>query len=162
MTETVDIRPATPADADAIWGILKPIFRAGDTYTIDPGISREDALAYWCAHHTYVAEHGGTVLGTFYIRRNQAGGGSHVCNCGFATAPDARGKGIARAMLDHALTEAPRLGFNAMQFNFVVSTNTRAIAIWERAGFQTVGRLPGAFAHPTLGKTDALVMWKDL
>lgn len=157
-------RLATPEDAPAIWAILKPIFRAGDTYTIDPDISREDALAYWCAatSHVYVAEHAGKILGTFYIKRNQAGGGSHVCNAGFATAPEARGKGIARAMLDHALTEAPRLGFKAMQFNFVVSTNTRAIAIWDRAGFRTVGRLPGAFMHPAHGQTDALVMWKDL
>jgi len=158
------LRLATPEDAPAIWAILKPIFRAGDTYTIDPDIPREDALAYWCADtsHTYVAEHADQILGTFYIKRNQAGGGAHVCNAGFATSSAAQSKGIARAMLDHALAEAARLGFEAMQFNFVVSTNTRAIAIWERAGFQTVGRLPGAFIHPQHGKTDALVMWKDL
>jgi ribosomal protein S18 acetylase RimI-like enzyme len=164
MNNAPNIRLAAPADQDAIWTILQPIFRAGDTYTIDPGISSEGALAYWSAatSHVYVAEVGGQMLGTFYIKRNQAGGGAHVCNCGFATSNAAQGKGIARHMLDHALAEAARLGFEAMQFNFVVSTNTRAIAIWKRAGFQTVGRLPGAFIHPRHGKTDALVMWKDL
>lgn len=164
MIDAPNIRPAMPADEDAIWSILQPIFRAGDTYTIDPGISREDALSYWCAapSHVYVAERGTQVQGTFYIKRNQSGGGAHVCNCGFATSKTVQGKGIARLMLDHALDEAALLGFAAMQFNFVVSTNTRAIAIWDGAGFQTVGRLPGAFIHPQHGKTDALVMWKDL
>lgn len=155
---------AQAADYPAIWAILKPIFRAGDTYTIDSNISQDAALGYWCdlAHSTFVLEGKGSVLGTYYLRRNQGGGGSHVCNCGFATSPHARGKGIARAMLDHALAEAVRQGFQAMQFNFVVANNSRAIAIWERAGFETIGRLPGAFLHPTDGKTDALVMWKDL
>jgi len=158
------IRAATPDDHGAIWGILEPIFRAGDTYTIDPDTDRDAALAYWCAPtiHTYVAEVDGVVLGTYYIKRNQAGGGGHVCNCGFATSPEARGRGVARGMLDHALATAPALGFRAMQFNFVVANNTRAIAIWERAGFETVGRLPGAFLHPRDGYMDALVMYKSL
>lgn len=164
MTDALTIRLATPDDGAAIWAVLEPIFRAGETYTIDQDISREAALAYWCAptSQTFVADLGGVVLGTYYLKRNQAGGGSHVCNCGFATATAARGQGIARRMLDHALTEARAKGFAAMQFNFVVSTNTRAIAIWDQAGFQIVGRLPGAFCHPSRGKTDALVMWKDL
>ena len=158
------IRPATPADHDAIWRILEPIFRAGDTYTVDPDISRDDALVYWtgASHGAFVAEADGAVLGTYYLRRNQAGGGAHVCNCGYATAPEAQGKGVARAMLAHSLDEARRQGFRAMQFNFVVATNTRAIATWERAGFAVVGRLPGAFRHPIEGFTDALVMYKDL
>lgn len=161
---TVSIRPATPGDHASIWAILKPIFRAGDTFTIDPDISREDALGYWtgASHGSFVADGGGLVLGTYYLKRNQAGGGSHVCNCGYATHPYAMGRGIARAMLEHSLSEAPRQGFRAMQFNFVVATNTRAVATWERAGFETVGRLPGAFDHPTEGYVDALVMWKDL
>ena len=158
------IRPAEPGDAEAIWAVLEPVFRAGDTYTVDPDISRDDALAYWCgpAHRTFVAEEADRVLGTYYLRRNQGGGGGHVCNCGYVTAPAARGKGVARAMLTHSLEEAVRQGFRAMQYNFVVATNTRAIATWERAGFRTVGRLPGAFRHPTEGMVDALVMWRDL
>lgn len=155
------IRSVSTGDDDAVWAILEPVFRAGDTYTVDPGISREDALAYWLGptHRVYLVGEG---LGTYYIRPNQGGGGSHVCNCGYVTAAEARGKGVARAMLAHSLDEARQLGFRAMQYNFVVETNTRAIEIWERAGFQTVGRLPGAFRHPTLGFVDALVMWLDL
>lgn len=157
------IRPAGSGDADAVWEILKPVFRAGDTYTVDPDISREAALAYWMApgNHVFVAGDGG-VLGTYYLKRNQGGGGAHVCNCGYVTAAAVHGRGIARAMLQHSLEEAPRLGFRAMQYNFVVATNTRAIEIWKRAGFREVGRLPGAFNHPAQGFVDALVMWKDL
>ena len=158
------IRLARVSDEEAIWGILEPIFRAGDTYTIDPDISRGDALAYWtgASHGCFLAEAEGRILGTYYLRRNQAGGGAHVCNCGYATHPDARGCGIARAMLAHSLDEAQSRGFRAMQYNFVVATNTRAIDTWERAGFQIVGRLPGAFLHPAEGYVDAVVMWKDL
>ena len=158
------IRPATRADDDAIWAMLGPVFRAGDTYAIDPDISRDDALAYWFGpeRRVFLAERDGTPLGTYYMVRNQKGGGSHVCNCGYITAAQARGQGIARAMLDHSLRIAPDLGFRAMQYNFVVSTNSRAIDTWRRAGFDIVGRLTGAFHHPTQGYVDALVMYRAL
>lgn len=144
--------------------ILLPVFRAGDTYTIDPGISADDAVMYWCGADkvTFVAEQAGAVLGTYYIRPNQGGGGAHVCNCGYVTAGHAQGRGIARAMLDHSLSEAVRQGYRAMQYNFVVASNDRAIATWQKAGFQTVGRLPGAFHHPRQGYVDALVLFKTL
>lgn len=159
-----EMRRAGPNDADAVWALLKPVFRAGDTYLIDPDISRADALTYWmgASHGVYLAEYDGEVLGTYYMRRNQGGGGSHVCNCGYITASAARRRGVARAMLTHSLDTAKAEGFRAMQYNCVVATNTRAVATWERAGFQTVGRLPGAFHHPEQGYVDALVMWKDL
>ncbi|SPF81110.1 GNAT family N-acetyltransferase [Pseudoprimorskyibacter insulae] len=158
------IRAATEGDKIAIWTILEPVFRAGDTYAIDPSIGQEDGLAYWFGRprQVFVVEDQGQILGTYYIVRNQGGGGSHVCNCGFATAEAARGKGIARQMLTHALGTAKDLGFHAMQFNFVVEANTRAVDTWLRAGFEAVGRLPEAFRHPTLGPVDALVMYKKL
>ncbi|MGP6089084.1 GNAT family N-acetyltransferase [Antarctobacter jejuensis] len=158
------IRKAGGADHDAVWAMLEPVFRAGDTYTIDPDIPREAALGYWLGpeRRVFVAEDGGEILGTYYIVRNQKGGGSHVCNCGYVTAPAARGRGVARAMLAHSLEQAPRLGFRAMQYNFVVSTNTRAVETWKRAGFEVVGRLPGAFLHPVQGYVDALVMYRRL
>ena len=161
---TVIISKAKPEDQADIWRILKPVFRAGDTYSIDPDISREDALAYWCApaHQTFVARRDGDVLGTYYLRPNQGGGGRHVCNCGYMTAPEARGKGVARAMLTHSLREARAHGYLAMQYNFVVASNARAVDTWRRAGFETVGRMPRVFAHPEQGFVDALVMWKDL
>ena len=161
---TTQIRRATAADHDPIWEILRPVFRAGDTYAIDPNISRDAALDYWtgASHGAYVAEIDGDVLGTYYLRRNQAGGGAHVCNCGYVTAQDAQGRGVARAMLEHSIKEARAAGFQAMQYNFVVETNARAIATWQRAGFEIVGRLPKAFAHPDLGVVDALVMYRRL
>ena len=156
------IRPAVPGDHTAIWDILRPIFRAGDTYTIDTDISEADALAYWTQARTYVAEIDGQILGTYYLKTNQRGGGAHVCNCGYATHPDARGRGVASAMLEHSLKEAPAAGYRAMQFNFVVTTNEGAIRLWKRAGFAEVGRLPDAFLHPEKGYVDALVLYKSL
>ena len=157
----VDIHPYSDQDANKVWAILEPVFRAGETYTIDPKISRDDALSYWTGgpHHAFVA---GAGLGTYYIRPNQAGNGDHICNCGYITAPAAQGKGIARAMLEDSFIRARKMGFLAMQYNFVVDTNTRAIATWQKAGFDIVGRLPGAFAHPRLGEVDALVMYRRL
>ncbi|MEM9579934.1 MAG: GNAT family N-acetyltransferase [Pseudomonadota bacterium] len=144
--------------------MLKPVFRAGETYAIDPGISEVDALSYWTGADAgaFVIEDAGCALGTYYIRTNQPGGGSHVCNCGFITAQGTAGKGVARAMLEDALVRAKTAGFTAMQFNFVLANNTRAIDIWTRAGFDTVGRLPGAFDHPKDGLIDALVMYRHL
>ncbi len=158
------IRPARPEDDDAIWAILAPVFAAGETYCLPRDIDRAAALAYWAAgtHRVFVAEADGAILGTCFLCPNQPGGGAHVANAGFATAPAAQGRGLARAMLDHVLTEARAQGFLAMQFNFVVATNTRAIALWQRAGFEIVGRLPAAFAHPTAGYVDALVMYRAL
>ncbi|MCC1491271.1 GNAT family N-acetyltransferase [Cognatishimia sp. F0-27] len=164
MQTEITIRPYAASDAQAVTDMLIAVFRAGDTYTIDPDITPDDALRYWTGaeRRVFVAESGGVVLGTYYIVRNQKGGGSHVCNCGYVTAESARGRGIARAMLAHSLDIAPTLGFRAMQYNFVVATNTRAVATWERAGFAIVGRLPKAFRHPQAGYVDALVMYRDL
>jgi GNAT superfamily N-acetyltransferase len=156
------VRQATDSDLDAVWAMLEPVFRAGDTYAIDPDISRKDALAYWTRHHAYVAEEDGTPLGTFYIRPNQQGGGAHVCNCGYVTARGAEGRGVARAMLDFSLGEAKRLGFEAMQFNFVLATNTRAIDTWMRAGFAQIGRIPRAYRLPGGAYTDALILHRFL
>jgi len=158
------IRRATDGDADAIWAILEPILRAGETYALPCDWSRREALAFWRApaHAVFVAQVGAEVLGTYYLRPNQKGGGAHVANCGYATLPWARGRGIARAMCTHSLELARRQGFTAMQFNFVVATNDPAIALWKSLGFEVVGRLPGAFRHPKNGPVDALVMHRAL
>jgi L-amino acid N-acyltransferase YncA len=158
------IRTAGSEDEDAIWEILEPVLRAGETYTLPRDISREDAVAYWFAptHEVFVAEEEGAILGTYYLRANQRGGGSHVANCGYVTAQHATGRGVARAMCLHSLDRARESGFRAMQFNFVVSTNERAVKLWLSLGFDTVGCLPGAFLHPTLGYVDALVMYRSL
>lgn len=156
------IREASRGDEDAIWQIIAPVFRAGETYAIDPGISRERALEYWLGpdRETFVAESGGAMVGTYYIRENQPGGGQHVCNCGYITAASATGKGVARHMHEHSLVHARSRGFRAMQFNFVVSSNERAVRLWQSLGFDIVGRLPEAFRHPSLGYVDAFVMYR--
>ena len=160
----LNIRPAAQADRDAIWNIFREVIVAGDTYAFDPGMSREEALAYWfgAATRTYVAEDNRCVVGTYILRPNQAGPGAHVANAAFMVAPDAQGQGIGRAMGEHCLSEARRLGFRAMQFNFVVSTNEGAVRLWKRLGFEIVGTLPGAFRHPRAGYVDVYVMFRSI
>ena len=160
----MEIRAATRADRDAIWKIFHEILAAGDTYALDPKMSREDALAYWfrADTQTYVAEKNGTVVGTYILRPNQLGPGSHVANAAFIVASNAQGSGVGRAMAEHCLAEARQMGFRAMQFNFVVSTNAPAIHLWKQLGFKIVGTLPGAFRHPGKGYVDVHVMYRSL
>ncbi|MCB8874652.1 GNAT family N-acetyltransferase [Acidisoma silvae] len=164
MAEGLIIRPAAASDQDAVWAIIGPIIAAGETYALPRDWSREQALAYWFlpVHAVFVAELAGEVLGSFYLQANQQGGGAHVANAGFATAGQATGRGIARAMGHFALAEAKARGFRAMQFNFVISTNAAAVHLWTSLGFETLCRLPGAFAHPAVGHVDALLMFRRL
>jgi L-amino acid N-acyltransferase YncA len=159
------IRRATPADAPDIAAIIMPVIRDGTTYALDRDMSEDAALAYWTGsdRETFVAlDESGAVVGTYYLRSNQAGGGAHVCNCGYMTATAATGRGVARQMCAHSLGHARERGFRAMQFNFVVSTNTRAVALWQSMGFAVVGTLPEAFNHPSEGFVDAFVMYRRL
>jgi ribosomal protein S18 acetylase RimI-like enzyme len=160
----MQIRAASVNDADAIWVILEPTIRGGETYTLPTDMPRQEALAYWMSreHEVFVAEEEADVLGTYFLRANQRGGGSHVANCGYITAVSAAGRGVGGAMCAHSLDHARVRGFTAMQFNFVVSSNERAVRLWQSFGFEIVGRLPGAFRHPTLGFVDALVMYRAL
>ena len=160
----VSIRPATPEDAAAIWAIIEPVIRAGETLTLDRNRGEGEALAYWFGadKEVFVAEEDGVVLGTYYLRANQTGGGAHVANAGYVTGAAATGRGVARAMGLHSIAHAKARGFRAMQFNFVVSSNVRAVGLWQSLGFDVVGRLPGAFAHPAEGFVDALVMVRAL
>ena len=160
----MQIRPARTDDAPAIWAIIEPTIRAGETYTLDPDLSEGDGLAYWLGadKETFVAEDDGRVIGTYYMRPNQAGGGSHVCNCGYMTGVAATGRGVARKMCEHSLEHAKARGYRAMQFNFVVSTNERAVRLWEALGYGIVGRLPLAFKRPNGTYVDALVMFQAL
>jgi ribosomal protein S18 acetylase RimI-like enzyme len=157
------VRAAAPGDDEAIRAIITPIIRAGETYALPSDWTETEALAYWRSpgHTVFVADDG-AVVGTYYIRPNQRGGGSHVANCAFMTLASAAGRGTASAMCAHALQYAAATGYTAMQFNFVVASNSRAVALWCRFGFEIVGRLPGAFRHPTLGLVDALVMFRKL
>jgi RimJ/RimL family protein N-acetyltransferase len=160
----MQIRPATPNDAGALWTVLEPTLRAGETYPLRRDMQRDEALADWFAsgHQVFVADENGSLVGSYYLRANQSGGGAHVANCGYMTAPWATGRGVGRAMCAHSLEKARERGFRAMQFNFVVSTNERAVRLWQKCGFEIVGRLPGAFRHPTLGFVDVFVMYRNL
>jgi ribosomal protein S18 acetylase RimI-like enzyme len=158
------IRSASSDDYDSIWAILDPVIRAGEVFALPRTMSKEAALAYWTspAHEVFVAEQDGQLVGTYYIRPNQQGGGSHVANCGYLTSPAATGRGVARAMCAHSLVHAKDKGYRAMQFNFVVSTNERAVCLWQSFGFKILATLPGAFEHPLAGFTDAYVMFRAL
>ena len=158
------IRAATKLDSEAIWAILEPVIRAGETYTQPRDMSKEQALAYWFSEEKepFVWEQDGKISGAYFIKANQKGGGAHVANCGYITAEAERGRGIARAMCLHSLERAKERGFRAMQFNFVVSTNAAAVKLWTSLGFETVGRLPLAFKHPAHGFVDALVMYRHI
>jgi ribosomal protein S18 acetylase RimI-like enzyme len=156
---------AADRSRDELWPILEPVLRAGETYPQPRDISREDALAYWWqpAHSIFLAEDDqGRILGSYYLKANTGGPGAHVANCGYMTAAAAQGRGIGRMLCEHSLDEARARGFKAMQFNLVISTNDRAMHLWQSCGFQIVGRLPGAFAHPAQGFVDALVMFRTL
>lgn len=158
------IREATASDFALIWPLFKDIARAGETYAFDPAITRQAAEQVWLTtpRKTFLVEENGHCIGTYYLKTNQAGPGRHVCNCGYMVAASARGKGLATAMCEHSQQIAKDLGYLAMQFNFVASTNTGAIKLWEKLGFDIVGRLPKAFRHPAAGLVDALVMYKWL
>lgn len=161
---TLSIRPATEADWPAIHRIIGPVLAAGETYAVDTGLDEAGLRAYWLmpAHEVFVAEWDGQIVGTYYLMANQRGGGAHVANCGYMTAPEARGKGVAKSMCLHSLDHARARGFRAMQFNHVVSTNAGAVALWRKLGFQIVGTLPEAFRHPVHGYVDSYVMFRGL
>jgi len=158
------IREASENDFDKIWPIFHEIVSAGETYAYSQDTTYEQALNIWLStpRITFVYEENGNVLGTYYLKTNQAGPGSHVCNCGYMVASQARGKGLATSMCKHSQEIAKQLGYKAMQFNFVASSNEGAIRSWTRLGFETVGKLPKAFNHPSKGYVDALVMYKWL
>ena len=158
------IREAKKKDFDAIWPIFHEIASRGDTYGYATDTRKGEALRLWMEmpRLTFVAEEGGRIVGTYYLKTNQAGPGEHVCNCGYMVSSSARGRGLASAMCEHSQQIAKALGYKAMQFNFVASTNEGAVRLWTKLGFATVGRLPKAFRHPSKGYVDALVMYKWL
>jgi L-amino acid N-acyltransferase YncA len=158
------IREATEKDFEEIWPIFSEIVSAGETYAYPRDTSKDEAKELWLYYprKTYVIEDNGKILGTYYIKTNQTGAGNHVCNCGYMVATKARGRGLATAMCEHSQEVALELGYKAMQFNFVASSNEGAVRLWEKLGFEAVGRLPKAFNHPRNGYVDAFVMYKWL
>ncbi len=159
------IRRAGEADWPALYSLIEPVMREGETFCLPRDGDETHARAYFASpekiNHLAIGPHG-EVLGASYIRANNMGPGRHVANCGYVTAAAARGRGIARALCLHSIAFCKDAGYRAIQFNFVVSTNAPAIHLWQSLGFAEVGRLPGAFHHPTRGYVDALVMFRTL
>lgn len=160
----IEIRLAEDSDFDGIWEVFHEVVQAGDTYVYEPDTTREQAHAIWMSQElsTYVAVLDGQIVGTYILKPNQVGLGSHVANAGYMVKRNTSGRGIGAALCEHSMGEARRQGFLAMQFNMVVSTNERAVALWQRMGFAIVGTLPEAFRHSRLGLVDAYVMHRTL
>jgi GNAT superfamily N-acetyltransferase len=164
MEHEWSIGPASDADWPGIWVIFRDVISRGDTYTYAPDMSEEEAKNIWVRGgcHGYVVKHDGDIVGTFTIRTNKPGFGNHIANAGYMVQKDFRGRGIAQSMCNYSLKEAKRLGFEAMQFNFVVSSNIAAVQLWQKMGFKIVGTVPKAFRHKTLGLTNVHIMHRFL
>lgn len=160
----IEIRKYKEEDKDQIWEIIKYVIAGGDSFTYDPETSREEALADWTSpeKHTFVAVSGDTVLATFYIKPNQTGLGAHVANGSYMVSPAARRTGIGRKIGEFSIEEAQRLGFHAMQFNFVVKSNEKAVNLWKSLGFLIIGEIPEAYLHKENGLTNAYIMYRKL
>jgi ribosomal protein S18 acetylase RimI-like enzyme len=160
----IEIRKAKPADHDQIWEIIRQVISKGDTYVFDPASPKEKMLDFWCSEgkHTYVATIAGKVAGTFLLKDNQPDLGRHIANGAYMVLPDAGGLGIGKAMGEFSIEEARRLGYKAMQFNFVIKSNERAVKLWEKLGFKIIGEIPEAFDHQQNGLTNAYIMYQKL
>jgi GNAT superfamily N-acetyltransferase len=160
----LNIRLVTATDRPAIWEIFRSVIRSGDTYAFSPDLDEENGLKSWFipGAEVFVAETNEKIVGTFFVKPNQPGLGSHVANAGFMVAPGTRGGGVGRAMGEYALTWAKQQGYKAMQFNFVVSTNRAAVALWEKLGFRIIGTIPEGFRHAGLGFVDVYIMYREL
>jgi L-amino acid N-acyltransferase YncA len=158
------IRRASEADFDGLWPIFRAVVAPGDAYVFAPTASRADAYDYWLGSGatSYVAEDAGRIVGAYKLVPNQRDLGAHVANASFMVAPAQQGRGIGKQLGLHCLATARRAGYKAMQFNFVVSTNAAAIALWKQLGFSIVGTLPRAFRHSQLGYVDVHIMYRDL
>jgi ribosomal protein S18 acetylase RimI-like enzyme len=160
----LQIREAVSTDAEDIWTILHEVIATGDTYAFAPDTPKEDMLKYWFASgaHPFVALIDGVIAGTYVIRSNQPGLGSHTANGAFMTSSQFRKNGVGRAMGLHALKAARERGYLAMQFNFVVKSNTRAVALWESLGFKIMAEIPNAYRHAQNGFTNIYIMHRSL
>lgn len=163
MSKT-EIRPFSTKDTEAVWKIFRTVVARGDTYAFAPETTFDEFREIWLGERlrTYVAVHDGGLLGTYILKQNQPGLGSHIANCGYMTHPDARGYGLGTAMCEHSIEEARRLGYRGMQFNLVVSTNESAVRLWRKLGFEIIGTVPGAFHHRERGYVNAHIMFRDL
>jgi len=164
MHPSFSARIATHKDIKALWGILEPMVRQGGTYVFSLDKTKESMMDYWMEVDkvTFVVEIEGVVVGTFYLKANQEGLGDHICNAGFVVSRDMEGQGLGRWMGEYAQEVAKSRGFLAMQFNFVIQSNQKAVRLWKSLGFSVIGEIPEAYRHPNLGLVPALIFYKKL
>jgi len=164
MHPSFSARIATHNDIKALWGILEPMVRQGGTYVFSLDKTKESMMDYWMEVDkvTFVVEIEGVVVGTFYLKANQEGLGDHICNAGFVVSRDMEGQGLGRWMGEYAQEVAKSRGFLAMQFNFVIQSNQKAVRLWKSLGFSVIGEIPEAYRHPNLGLVPALIFYKKL
>lgn len=159
------IRPATSEDWPRIWPVVEAVVRAGETYTYPTDLTAEDARDLWMAQppgETVVLEEDGAVLGTARMGPNRPGHGDHIGTASFMVAPQARGRGVGRALGEHVVHWHRDHGFAGIQFNAVVEINAAAVALWRSLGFEVVGTVPGAFRSPAHGRVGLHVMFLSL
>ena len=159
-----EIRKAEPRDKPAVWKIIEAVIAGGDTYVCAPDAPEEEMLALWFSpeKHVYVAEENGEIVGTYWLKANQPGLGDHIGNGAYMVSPEAKGKGIGKMMALHSIDEGRRIGYHAIQFNFVVKSNTVAVNLWKSVGFSVIGEIPDAIRHSANGLTNAYIMYRKL
>ena len=160
----LELRKATENDNTDVWNIINTVISGGDTYVFSPDSSEEEMIAYWFSAEkkVYVAVLDKRVVGTFWLKANQPGLGSHVANAAYMVSPDATGKGVRRRMAEFSIEEARRLGYKSMQFNLVVKSNEVAVRLWQSIGFEIIGEISDAFNHSKNGMTNAYIMYRKL
>ena len=158
------IRPAKKDDREAIWTIFQEVIQGGDTYVFPEDTPKNELEKLWFAPymHTYVYEEAGQILGSYIVKPNQPGRGSHIANASYMVTAATQGRGIGRKLCTHSLQLAKDHGFHGMQFNIVVSTNAPAIALWKKLGFEVIGTTPKGFDHRELGLVDTYIMYREL
>ena len=158
------IRETTESDFEKFWPTFESVIKAQETYAFEPDMSFEEAYEYWCVSSSasFVFEENKQILGSYFLKANGMGPSNHICNCGYMISENSRGKGIARKLCEHSQQTALKLGFQAMQFNSVVSTNEIAVSLWQKLGYQIIGTVPRAYRHGRLGYVDTYIMHKQL
>lgn len=160
----LEIRQAKEEDKPHVWEIIRSVISSGDTYIFFPDSSRDKMLDYWFSSEqtVYVALSENKIIGTFFLKANQPDLGSHIANAGFMVSAAAKGKKVGKTMAEFSLQEAKRRGYKAMQFNFVVKSNSVAVNLWLNLGFEIIGEIPEAFNHIENGLTNAYIMYRKL
>lgn len=158
------IRKATEEDKAGVWEIIEAVIAGGDTYVFAPDTSESEMVSYWFSpeKHVYVAVDENEIVGTYWLKANQPGLGDHIGNGAYMVSPDAKGKGVGKTMALHSIEEAKKIGYQAIQFNFVVKSNTAAVNLWKSVGFEIIGEIPDAIRHKANGLTNAYIMYRKV